>query len=349
MKSVYKTILVILVASTILFGYQANSSSQQQNNSRLNANAENTFLQSGDPCSGTGGIGQILSKRNNSLTITRNDGSQNQFINLSDQVTVRISTGAGTVSDLKTGDSVTLAGSPNPDGSFTANIVAICDSTGHGFPPPLRMGNMSTNHKISVALGLSAIIIVSLVWIGITLFLRSKKKKDLVYLLFFTIFYLYLVVVLDLTLYRYQYLLLLKHFTPGLILHGLAASKRLNLIPLITLTPKDVKTSLLNILLFVPFGFLLPFITKFRMRIVVVTGALFSIAIELTQLVTGLLAKLTFRVADINDVIFDTAGAAVGYILFIGLMRMYRHTSYNRKMLANEVLRYIAERPQINK
>ena len=40
----------------------------------------------------------------------------------------------------------------------------------------------------------------------------------------------------------------------------------MNLIPLVTLTPQDLKTSLLNILLMIPFGFGLPFITNFRMK-----------------------------------------------------------------------------------
>src|SRR6185295_10357703 len=101
------------------------------------------------------------------------------------------------------------------------------------------------------------------------------------------------------------------------ILNGQTAGKTMNLIPLITLTPEDIKTSLLNILLLIPFGFGLPFITNFRMKKVIIIGALFSFSIELLQLITGLLAQITFRVADINDLIFNTIGVAIGYILFI--------------------------------
>lgn len=187
-----------------------------------------------------------------------------------------------------------------------------------------------------------------LIWIGIITFLRLKKKKSLIYLIFFTIFYVYLFKVLDYTLFQFQSLLLLKHFMPNLILNGLAAGKNLNLIPFITLIPQDLKTSLLNILLLIPFGFGLPFITDFHMKKVVVVGALFSIAIEFLQLITGLMAKITFRVADINDVIFNTVGVAVGYILFVGFVRIYRHISRNRKTSANPLLRYIAERPQMD-
>ena len=141
---------------------------------------------------------------------------------------------------------------------------------------------------------------------------------------FFTIFYAYIVEVLDYTLFQFQSLVLLKYFMPDLILNGQTAGKSINLIPLITLTPQDLKTSLLNILLLIPFGFGLPFVTNLRMKPIVVIGALFSIVIEFLQLITGLMAKITFRIADINDVIFNTLGVAVGYMLFVGSARIYR-------------------------
>ena len=187
-----------------------------------------------------------------------------------------------------------------------------------------------------------------LIWIGVVTFLWSKKKKSFAYLIFFTIFYVYIVKVLDYTLFQFQSLLLLKYFMPNLILNGQPAGKDLNLIPLITLTPQDLETSLLNILLLIPFGFGLPFITNFRMQKIVVIGALFSIAIEFLQLITGFMAKITFRIADINDVIFNTLGVAIGYMLFVGFVRSYRHLSHNWEIAANPILRYVAERPQID-
>src|SRR5689334_16004587 len=198
-------------------------------------------------------------------------------------------------------------------------------------------------------IGLSTVLLFGLIWLGTLAFLRLKKKKSLVYLIFFTIFYVYIVKVLDYTLIQFQSLLLLKYFMPNLILKGQTAGENINLIPLIMLTPQDLKTSLLNILLMIPFGFGLPFISNLRMKKIVVIGALFSISIELLQLITGFMAKTTFRIADINDVIFNTAGAAIGYILFVGFMHFYRHISDKWEKQANPILRYIAERPQIDK
>jgi glycopeptide antibiotics resistance protein len=190
-------------------------------------------------------------------------------------------------------------------------------------------------------------LLFGLIWIGIVTFLRLKKS--LAYLIFFTIFYIYIFKVLDYTLFQFQSLILLKHFIPDLILNGQTAGEEMNLIPLLTLTPQDLTTSLLNILLLIPFGFGLPFITNYRMKKIVVMGALFSIVIEYLQLITGVMAKMTFRVADINDVIFNTVGAAIGYILFLGFGQTYRHISRSWLISANPILRYIAERPQINK
>ncbi len=195
-------------------------------------------------------------------------------------------------------------------------------------------------------LDLFTVLLFVLVWIAIVTFLRSKKS--LAYLIFFTIFYVYIFKVLDYTLFQFQSLVVLKHFMPDLILNGQSAEKALNLIPLIALTSQDLKTSLLNILLLIPFGFGLPFITDFRMEKIVVIGALFSICIELMQLITGFIGKMTFRIADINDVIFNTIGVAIGYLLFVGFVRIYRQISYNWKVSANPIFRYIAERPQVD-
>jgi glycopeptide antibiotics resistance protein len=191
------------------------------------------------------------------------------------------------------------------------------------------------------------VLLFGLIWIGIVTFLRLKKS--LAYLIFFTIFYVCIVKVLDYTLFQFQSLVLLKHFMPDLILNGQTVGEDMNLIPFITLTSQDLKTSLLNILLLVPFGFGLPFLTNYRMKKIVVIGALFSIGIELMQLITGFMAKMTFRIADINDVIFNTVGVAIGYLLFVGFVRIYRHLSHNWEISANPILRYIAERPQIDK
>jgi glycopeptide antibiotics resistance protein len=239
-----------------------------------------------------------------------------------------------------------------PAGPFSSCALNLDTPCWRGHRPQEEK-NMAFNNGSAMGFAMYfdilTVLLFGLIWIGIVAFLLLKKKKSLVYLIFFTIFYVYLFKVLDYTLIQFQSLLLLKYFAPDLILNGQTAGKSMNLVPLITLTSQDLKTSLLNILLLIPFGFGLPFITNFRMKKVVVIGALFGIVIEFLQLITGFIARITFRIADINDVIFNTVGVVVGYILFVGFVRICRHASHNWDISANSILRYIAEQPQIDK
>ncbi len=106
-----------LVNSRVGAGDQFDNSAHQQ---------EDETPESSNLCGDTGGNGQIISVGNNKFTIERNDGS-NQIINLIAEISIKTSAGAGSISDLKIGDRVTLVGGPNPDGSFTADAVFVCN------------------------------------------------------------------------------------------------------------------------------------------------------------------------------------------------------------------------------
>lgn len=82
----------------------------------------------------------------------------------------------------------------------------------------------------------------------------------------------------------------------------------------------------LNILLFVPLGFLLPMISeRFRsLWLTIVTGFIFSVGIETMQYITG--RGLT----EVDDVINNTTGALVGYILYVGAMWLYKRTQKSK-------------------
>lgn len=76
----------------------------------------------------------------------------------------------------------------------------------------------------------------------------------------------------------------------------------------------------LNVMLFVPFGALLPCVAKpFRNPVATVfAGFLFSSFIETMQYITG--RGLT----EVDDVITNTMGAAVGCVIFAAVMFLYR-------------------------
>ena len=82
-----------------------------------------------------------------------------------------------------------------------------------------------------------------------------------------------------------------------------------NWIPLIGMM-EDIRSNVLNVLLFVPLGAGLPFIwKKYRaFSKTVFFGFALSLVIEMSQL-------FTLRATDVNDLITNTLGAMIGYLL----------------------------------
>ena len=80
----------------------------------------------------------------------------------------------------------------------------------------------------------------------------------------------------------------------------------------------DLRNSILNIFLFLPMGLLLPLVCSScrRFRQVLKIGFFTSLGIELAQL-------FTYRVTDINDLITNTLGTALGYLIYTQLSRQY--------------------------
>ncbi len=72
-----------------------------------------------------------------------------------------------------------------------------------------------------------------------------------------------------------------------------------------------------NVALFVPFGLALPFVWKragfFKTFL---AGFIFAFVIELTQIFTG-------RGGDIDDLICNTLGAVIGYLLYLLIQRLF--------------------------
>ena len=84
----------------------------------------------------------------------------------------------------------------------------------------------------------------------------------------------------------------------------------LTLVPFLPMVA-DFKNTILNIILFVPLGIMLPFLWKKynTLKAAAVIGFMMSLSIELLQL-------FTYRATDINDLIANTLGTVFGYFLF---------------------------------
>ncbi len=189
---------------------------------------------------------------------------------------------------------------------------------------------------------LTALIFMAL-YAGVVVFLRVKKKKTWTYLFFLTFFYIYLVETVRYT----QFPIYLSKYMREAI--GQTVWTNMNFIPILTLTYQSLKTSLLNVILFIPFGFGLPFISRFRMKQTIIRSMIFSAMLEALQLIIALAAGFTFRIVDINDIIFNTLGGIIGYILFVGFVRAVHFALVKWRIEQNAVLRYIYERPQVRK
>ena len=73
----------------------------------------------------------------------------------------------------------------------------------------------------------------------------------------------------------------------------------------------ELRNIILNILLFIPFGYLFPSLfPKLRWWQVILLGLAFSLCIELLQLIT----KLGY--ADVDDLINNTLGTAIGWLCY---------------------------------
>lgn len=85
-----------------------------------------------------------------------------------------------------------------------------------------------------------------------------------------------------------------------------------------------------NIILFLPFGFLMPIIYKqyFTFKKAVISSFFFSLCIEIVQLVIMSIATAP-RVFDVDDVIANVIGGSLGYSLYfcIGKLKLLSQTS----------------------
>lgn len=96
-----------------------------------------------------------------------------------------------------------------------------------------------------------------------------------------------------------------------------------NLVPLSSLihalvtgtTPSVIDQSVGNLVMLMPVGVYLPLLVRpaRRATTMVLVGLALSLAIEFGQLVISTVLGYTYKIADIDDVILNTAGVAIGY------------------------------------
>lgn len=107
-------------------------------------------------------------------------------------------------------------------------------------------------------------------------------------------------------------------FSPLLLDLNEVFNCRINLIPFVYLFDYDVRAHMIynvfgNIMMFVPTGIVLPVLYKRLDNFFKVagTGFLISLAIEILQL------PFADRTSDVDDLILNTLGVVIGYVLFV--------------------------------
>lgn len=97
---------------------------------------------------------------------------------------------------------------------------------------------------------------------------------------------------------------------------------RIEEINLIPFNSEGIRTYILNIIMFMPLGFLLPLIwEKFRNTVkVFYTGLCFSLAIEICQL-------FNHRATDIDDLMMNSLGAVLGYFIWVCVSNLFNSIS----------------------
>jgi glycopeptide antibiotics resistance protein len=140
------------------------------------------------------------------------------------------------------------------------------------------------------------------------LFLKKIVKKDNIYIVFYSIFFFYILHVIKYTIFPFE---IGTEFVETLKEQHSAFS-RTNIIPF---KFQSFEMTILNIILTIPFGFGLPYLKKLNYKSMLILGLLFSFLIELTQFTISLIIGYPYRVTDINDILANTLGVVVGYLL----------------------------------
>lgn len=163
---------------------------------------------------------------------------------------------------------------------------------------------------------LPMIILTILIYIPIFIKLKNNKVSIEKHIIILS-FYVYLVKIVDVA------------FFPIFLHGGFRGTVQFNLIPLHAIINDISKFScnvggwliirplVFNLLMFIPMGYLLPFVSRKISTLGKVALISFgtSLTIEILQLIISLLYGFTFRYANVDDVIVNTCGGVIGFIM----------------------------------
>ena len=155
------------------------------------------------------------------------------------------------------------------------------------------------------------VIIGVLIYAAVCFFIHKKYHKEKIYYVFSTIMFCY-------------FLSLAKHTLFPIIIAGLPSNIKgsINLIPFHN---GINKTDILNTVMTIPLGVGMPFITKIKnLKRISLLGLCTGLGIETVQyLETFITGGFSYRIIDINDVIFNFVGTVFGFFLLYIFSRIF--------------------------
>lgn len=165
-------------------------------------------------------------------------------------------------------------------------------------------------------------ILFTIIWIifRIRFYIKNKPINKLREV-FINLFFIYFLALVNLTLFKYGYLNI--DFDIRFYINYIPFVET---IKMFTNKFADIHIALYNvignILLFVPLGFCIPlfFSNKNKLSKVILYGFTASLTIEVLQIFTP------FNTTDIDDIIFNTLGAILGFIIFNIVYKIFRNT-----------------------
>ena len=167
-----------------------------------------------------------------------------------------------------------------------------------------------------------AAILFTVIWIIFRIrFYKKNKPINKLREVFINLFFIYFLILVNLTIFKYGYLTL-----------DFDIRFYINYIPFVETIKMfkndftDIHIALYNvvgnILLFIPLGFCIPlfFNKKNKLSKVILYGFTASLTIEVLQIFTP------FNTSDIDDIIFNTFGSILGFIIFNIIYRVFKNT-----------------------
>ena len=155
------------------------------------------------------------------------------------------------------------------------------------------------------------IIIGIVIYILICIFIHKKYKKEKIYYVFSTIMFCYFMCIAKLKLFP-------------IVMIGLPANikESINIIPFHN---GINRTDILNLIMTIPLGIGIPFITKINnIKKILLLGLCFGLGIETIQYLETFLTKgFSYRIIDINDVIFNFTGTVIGFFVLYVFSRLF--------------------------